>query len=53
MQRTCDLSSGWSVNQVVRQRELRRVEEIENLPSQFELTALFEFEVLKMEKSVS
>src|SRR5208283_5446988 len=47
MQRTCDLPGVWSVNQIVGQRKLRRVEDIENLAPQFQLASLFQFEVFE------
>src|ERR1035437_8808188 len=47
MQRAQDLSSVWSVHQVIGERILRRIEEIENLAPQFQLAALFQFEVFE------
>src|SRR5580692_701646 len=47
MQRTCDLPGVGSINQVIGQCKLRRIEEIENLAPQFQLTALLEFEVFE------
>src|SRR5208282_2735478 len=47
MQRAQDLSSVWSVNQVIGERILWRIEEIENLAPQFQLARLFEFEVFE------
>ena len=47
MQRTCDLSSGWRVYQVIGQRKLRRIEEIEYLAPQFDLSPFLKLKVLE------
>ena len=47
MQRARDLSGGWSVDLVIGQGKLRRIEEIKNLAAELELAAFFNLEVLE------
>ena len=47
MQRARDLSGGWSVDLVIGQGKLWRIEEIKNLAAELELAAFFNLEVLE------